>query len=46
MKEFKIGDKVKLKENEFDFYDVKGLIGTVIQINAFREYNGSGYVLV
>lgn len=34
MEKFKIGDKVKLKENEFDWYDVKNLIGTVIQVNA------------
>lgn len=46
MKELKIGDKVKLKENEFDWYDVKGLIGTVIQTNVHYERTGLGHVLV
>lgn len=46
MKEFKIGDKVKLKENEFDWYNVKGLIGTVIQTKVYCEYTGPGHILV
>lgn len=46
MKEFKIGDKVKLKENELDLYDAKGLIGTVIQTDVNCEYTDLRYVLV